>query len=89
VKIDPLEAHYWWRKNDAAGALLNNLMILFIFVPIGLVIKRFYVASFIVFSFMVPYGLFLRRMAVRAVRRLLEVHPEKSEEFEQEGIVSD
>jgi hypothetical protein len=89
VKIDPFEAHYWWRKNEPTGALLNNLMVLFIFVPIGLVLKKFYVASFIVFSFMVPYGLFLRHLAVRAVRRLLELHPEKSEEFEQEGIVSD
>jgi len=89
VKIDPREAHYWWRKNEPAGSLLNNLMVLFIVVPIGLVMKKFYVTSFIVFSFMVPYGLFLRHLAVRAVRRWLELHPEKSEEFQQEGIVSD
>ena len=89
MKIDPLEAHYWWRKNEPAGALLNNLMVLFIVVPIGLVMKKFYVVSLIVFSFMVPYGLFLRHLAVRAVRRWLELHPEKSEEFQQEGIVSD
>lgn len=89
MKIDPLEANYWWRKNEPAGALLNNLMFLFIVVPIGLVMKRFYVLSFFVFSFMVPYGLLLRYLAVRVVRRRLELHPEQSEEFQQEGIVSD
>jgi hypothetical protein len=89
MKIDPLEANYWWRKNEPAGALLNNLMFLFIVVPIGLVMKRFYVLSFFVFSFMVPYGLFLRYLAVRVVRRRLELHPEQNEEFQQEGIVSD
>ena len=89
MKIDPLEAHYWWRKNEPAGALLNNLMVLFIVVPIGLVMKKFYVVSLIVFSFMVPYGLFLRHLAVRAVRRWLELHREKIEEFHQEGIISD
>jgi hypothetical protein len=89
MRIDPIEANYWWRKNEPAGALLNNLMFLFIVVPIGLVMKRHYLTSFIVFSFMVPYGLFLRFLAVRFIRRRLEVHPEQSEEFEQEGIVSD
>jgi hypothetical protein len=89
VKIDPLEAQYWWRRNEPAGALLNKLMILFIVVPIGLVMKKFYVLSFVVFSFMVPYGLFLRHLAVRAVQRSLELHPEKNEEFQQEGIISD
>ena len=89
MKVDPLEANYWWRKNEPAGALLNNLMFLFIVVPIALVMKRFYVLSFFVFSFMVPYGLFLRYLAVRVVRRRLELHPEQSEEFQQEGIISD
>ena len=89
MKIDPFEATYWWRKNDAAGVILNKLMVLFILVPIVLVMKRFYVISFVVFSFMVPYGLLLRHLAVRAVRRSLELHPEKSEEFQQEGIISD
>jgi hypothetical protein len=89
VNINPLEAHYWWRTNEPAGAILSKLMVLFILVPIGLVVKRSYVASFIVFSFMVPYGFLLRHLAVRAVRRSLELHPEKSEEFQQEGIISD
>ena len=89
IKIDPFEANYWWRKNEPAGALLNNLMFLFIVVPIGLVLKRFYVLSFLVFAFMVPYGLFVRYLAVRVIRRQLELHPEKGEEFQQEGIVSD
>ena len=89
MNISPGQANYWWRKNEPAGSLLNNLMVLFIVVPIGLVMKKFYVTSFIVFSFMVPYGLFLRHLAVRAVRRWLELHPEKIEEFQQEGIISD
>jgi hypothetical protein len=89
MKIDPLEANTWWRKNEPAGALLNSLMFLFIVVPIGLVMKRFYVLSFFVFAFMAPYGLFLRYLAVRVIRRRLELHPEQSEEFQQEGIVSD
>ena len=89
MKVDPLEANYWWRKNEPAGALLNSLMFLFIAVPIGLVMKKFYVLSFFIFSFMVPYGLFLRYLAVRVVRRRIELHPEESEEFQQGGIVSD
>src|SRR5262245_35953739 len=60
IKISPIEANYWWRRNDPAGALLNNLMFLFIVVPIGLVLRRFYVLSFVVFAFMVPYGLLVR-----------------------------
>lgn len=87
-EISGSEANYWWRKNDPAGALLNNLMFLFIVVPIALVLVRFYVLSFIVFAFMVPYGLFLRHLATRAVRDHLLEHPEAREEFEQDGIVS-
>ena len=67
---------------------LNNLMLLFILVPIGLVVKKFYILSFVVFIFMVPYGLFVRFLAVRAVRRYLENHPEDYDEFEQSGIIS-
>jgi hypothetical protein len=87
LKISPIEANYWWRKNEPAGALLNTLMVLFIVVPIGLVLKRFYALSFLVFAFMVPYGLFVRHLAVRAVRRQLELYPEKGEEFEQQGVI--
>ena len=87
MKISPIEANYWWRKNEPAGALLNTLMVLFIVVPIGLVLKRFYALSFFVFAFMVPYGLFVRYLAVRVVRRQLELHPEKGEEFEQQGVI--
>jgi hypothetical protein len=82
------EANYWWRKNEPAGALLNHLMLLFIAVPIALVIKRYYVLSFIVFALMVPYGFLLRHLAVRAVRNHLQQHPEAREEFEQHGIIS-
>jgi hypothetical protein len=82
------EANYWWRKNNPAGALLNNLMLLFIAVPIALVIKQFYATSFVVFALIVPYGFFVRHLAVRAVERYLENHPEEFEKFEQDGIVS-
>ena len=77
MKVDPIAANYWWRKNEPAGALLNNLMFLFIVVPIALVMKKFYVLSFLVFAFMVPYGLFLRYLAVRFIRRRLTLHPER------------
>ena len=87
-EIRAVEASYWWRKNDPLGALLSTLMVLFIIVPIALVLQRWYVLSFIVFSFMVPYGLLLRHLAVRAVRRYLSEHPETVEQFQQEGIVA-
>lgn len=86
--IRTVEASYWWRKNHPLGALLSTLMFLFIVVPIGLVLERWYVLSFIAFSFMVPYGLFLRHLAVRAVRQYLSEHPEAVEQFQQEGIVA-
>lgn len=86
-RISPLEASYWWRRTSPEGAILNKLMILFILVPVTLVFKRFYTVSFLVFAFMVPYGLFLRHLAVRAVRQHLQLHPESQEEFEQAGIV--
>ena len=88
MAVSSAEANYWWRKNDPKGALLNTLMFLFIVVPIALVLKRFYASSFVVFAFMVPYGLFVRHLAVRAVRQHLENHPEQCEEFEQAGIIS-
>ena len=86
--ISPVEANYWWRQSTPVGAVLNKLMFLFIFAPIGLVLKRFYALSFLVFALMVPYGLFLRHLAVRAVRQHLEQHPEQRDDFEQAGIVS-
>ncbi|HYR89009.1 MAG TPA: hypothetical protein VE422_33350 [Terriglobia bacterium] len=86
--ISSIEANYWWRKSQPAGAVLNSLMFLFIVVPIALVLKRFYALSFVVFAFMVPYGFLMRHLAVRAVRRHLESHPDDREEFEQHGIIS-
>ena len=88
MKISRVEANYWWRKTQPAGALLNNLMFLFIVVPVGLVLKGFYALSFVVFAFMVPYGFFVRYLAVRAVQHHLANHPEIREEFEQDGIIS-
>ena len=87
-EVAPREANYWWRKNAPTGALLNNLMFLFIVAPITLVIKHFYTLSFIVFAFMVPYGFFVRSLAVRAVRHHIAAHPEATEEFVNEGIIS-
>ena len=86
--VSSAEANYWWRKNDPAGALLNNMMLLFIAVPIVLVLKRFYAFSFAVFAFIVPYGFLMRYLAVRAVEQYLEGHPEEFEKFEEAGIIS-
>jgi hypothetical protein len=86
--VSTFEASYWWRQNTPTGAVLNKLMVLFILVPIALVFKRFYTVSFFVFALMVPYGLFLRHLAVRAVRQHLELHPEARDEFQQAGIIS-
>jgi hypothetical protein len=87
-EISPIEANYWWRQTTPVGALLNKLMFLFIVVPIALVLKRFYSLSFVVFVFMVPYGLLVRHLAVRAVRQYLLEHPDEREEFEEAGIIS-
>ena len=86
--VSSAEANYWWRQNDPAGALLNNLMLLFIAIPIALVIKHFYTFSFVVFAFIVPYGFFVRHLAVRAVEQYLDAHPEEFEKFEEAGIIS-
>jgi hypothetical protein len=88
LHISYKEASYWWRETSPAGALLNKLMLLFIFVPVVLVLKSFYALSFIVFSLMVPYGLFIRHLAVRAVKEHLLKHPEEFDQFEQSGIIS-
>jgi hypothetical protein len=88
-RISPVEANHWWRQTSPSGAILNKLLVLFILVPIALVLKNFYTLSFVVFAFMVPYGLFVRQLAVRAVRRHLEEHPDQREEFEQAGIISE
>src|SRR4051794_32477568 len=88
MEVSSFEANYWWRKNTPAGALINNLMVLFIVIPIALVLKQFYTLSFIVFAFMVPYGLLVRQLAVRAVRLHLDSHPEERDQFEQAGIIS-
>ncbi|HEY2384067.1 MAG TPA: hypothetical protein VGK48_23075 [Terriglobia bacterium] len=87
-EISPVEANYWWRKAKPEGALLNKMMFLFVVIPIALVLKSLYALSFVVFAFMVPYGLFVRHLAVRAVRQHLEEHPDQVEEFEQAGIIS-
>ena len=86
--VNSAEANYWWRKNDPAGALLNNLMFLFVVGPIILVLKSFYTLSFIVFALMVPYGLFVRWLAIRAVQRYLKNHPDEWEKFEETRIIS-
>ena len=87
-QISAVEANYWWRRSTPEGALLNKLILLFIIVPVVLVFKGFYTLSFFVFALMVPYGLFVRRLAVRAVRQYLSEHPEHREDFQQAGIIS-
>jgi hypothetical protein len=87
-EISPVEANYWWRQSAPAGALLNKLMFLFIVVPIALVLKKFYTLSFLIFALMIPYGFFVRYLAVCAVRQRLQEHPEQLGEFEQAGIIS-
>jgi hypothetical protein len=87
-QISALEANAWWRQSTPAGSVLNKLMLLFIFVPIALVLKNLYALSFGVFALMVPYGLFVRHLAVRAVRHHLQIHPEEREDFERAGIIS-
>jgi hypothetical protein len=86
--ISRIEANYWWRQTTPAGALLNKLMVLFIIVPVVLVFKSFYTLSFVVFALMVPYGLWMRHLAVRAVRQHLQKHPEDRAQFEEMGIIS-
>ena len=87
-RISSLEANYWWRQTKPAGALLNKLMVLFIVLPVLLVVKSLYTLSFLIFALMVPYGLVVRHLAVRAVREHLQKHPEEREHFEQAGIIS-
>src|SRR5437773_12420056 len=48
--ISPAEANYWWRKNDPAGAVLNNLMFVVIGVPIVLALKSVNTRRFMVFA---------------------------------------
>jgi predicted DNA repair protein MutK len=86
-EVSAIEANYWWRQTNPAGALLNKLMFLFIVVPIALVLKNFYALSLIIFALMIPYGMFVRYLAVCAVRHHLERHPDKQTEFEQSGII--
>jgi hypothetical protein len=87
LQISRSEASYWWRTNSVAGAILYRMMILFIFTPMALVYYRYYVLSFIVFAFIVPYGLLLQYLAERFVARIIRKHPETIEHFESEGIV--
>ena len=87
-KIDANEAGIWWRTNTVAGAVLYRLMLLFIVGPLILVSKGYYTTSLVVFSFMIPYGLLLKRLAKRAVINLIDSHPQTSEEFANSGIIS-
>src|ERR1051325_11571955 len=88
ARINPIEANYWWRQTNPTGALLNKLMVLFIVAPVALVFKNLYGLSFAVFVLMVPYGLFVRRLAVRAALSHVHQHPEERENFEKAGIIS-
>jgi len=87
-EIKPTEANRWWERNTPLGVLMNRLMLLLIVAPIVLVFIEYYAWSFVVFVLMVPYGFFVRHLAVRAVRDYLSSHPESIEEFETHGIIS-
>src|SRR5262245_12518369 len=87
MKIRSAQANYWWQKTEPAGALLNRLMILFIFVPIGLVFTNLYLWSFVVFSLMIPYGFLVRHLAVCAVRNHLSNNPGAVPDFRDAGII--
>jgi phosphatidylglycerophosphate synthase len=82
------EANRWWQQNSVLGVLLNRLMLLFIFVPIGLVLSNRYSLSMVVFAFMIPYGFLVRYLAMRAVRAHLALNPDALEEFESQGIIT-
>lgn len=81
------EASYWWRTRTVPGAVLHRLMLLFIFVPLALVYYRYYVASFLVFAGIVPYGLLLEYAAEWSVSRAIRKNPETLDEFAADGVV--
>ena len=86
-KVVANEASYWWRTSAVSGALLYRLMLLFIAVPLVLVWKGYYVMSVVIFGFMVPYGFFLRHMAIRAVVSMIEKNPETYTRFEEASVI--
>lgn len=81
------EANRWWQHNTLPGVVINRLMILFIFGPIALVFMNYYNLSAVVFMFMIPYGFFVRFLAVRAVRQYITANPEALADFKKEGII--
>ena len=85
--VKSAEANRWWQNNTLPGVVINRLMILFIFGPIALVFMNYYNLSAVVFMFMIPYGFFVRFLAVRAVRQHLAANPEAFVEFEKDGII--
>ena len=87
LEISPIDANNWWRKNHPLGAALNRLILAFIVMPVALVFKEYYTLSFVIFAFMVPYCLLVRRLAVSAVRAHLANHPESVLEFREAGII--
>jgi len=87
LRISKVEANFWWRKHSPAGALLNNLMVAFIVVPVILVFKSYYKLSFLIFAFMAPYGFLMQWLAVYAVRAHLARNPESVVEFRDTGII--
>jgi hypothetical protein len=86
-QISSVEANYWWRKNAPVGALLNNLMLLFIVVPIALVFKALYLWGLLLFSLMIPYGFLVRHLSVWAVRNHLASNPDAVDDFCDAGII--
>jgi uncharacterized membrane protein len=85
--ISSSEANTWWRTNDPAGAILNRLMLALVIAPALLAYNEYYKVAFVVFAFIVPYGLLVRYLAVNAVKRRIANDPESLSEFREAGIV--
>lgn len=86
-EISPVEANIWWRTTQVTGVFLNRMMLALVLAPVALVLYGYTYLSLVAFASLIPYGLLLRRLAVRAVRREIRDRPEAALEFEQAGIV--
>ena len=87
-EIDRTEASYWWRTNVITGVILHRLMWLFIAASASLVWLGYFVLGFIVLLGMIPYGFFLRYVAVRSFWTFIEEHPETIDEFVESRVIA-
>lgn len=86
-EISPVEANIWWRTHHLAGVVLNRLMLVLVLAPVALVLYGHTYLSLLAFATLVPYGFFLRYLAVRAVRKEILARPESAPEFEECGVL--